>query len=110
MPKPDWEDLEPFFDSDAFASVALFSNPATPDAEPLQTNAIFDDPFLDAETGEVHLEDQQPTLTCKAHEVAAVRRGWRVEVDGRTFDVLSAPRGDGTGVAVIQLTETTEGD
>lgn len=71
-------------------------------------SAIFDEQFLDAETGEYRFETSSPRLNGKAADMAGVRRGDSVVLDPdgpapREFDVVSAPQIDGTGWAVLRI-------
>lgn len=100
MPKPAWEDLDEFLDVDEFAVEATVSlhGGAT-----RRVRGIFDDPYLNAELGEYELDTNRPRLTCKESDVADVRRGDTVTIDGQTYDVMTSPQPDGTGMALLQL-------
>jgi hypothetical protein len=100
MPAPSWENLEQFLRADEFGAqiaVALQGGGAK------SFTGIFDDPYLDAQLGEYVLETSEPRVLCRESDVQGVRRGDTATIDGRTYDVLSAPQSDGTGMATIRL-------
>lgn len=100
MPAPDWENLDVFLQQGEFASAVTIT---------LQgggvrvVTGIFDDPFLDAQLGEYVLESTRPRVTCAAGDLAGVRRGDEATIGDDTFDVVSGPQPDGTGMAVLEL-------
>jgi hypothetical protein len=100
MPKHAWEDLDAFFNADEFATTVTLR---------LQSgvvrhfNAVFDDPYLNAELGEYELDTNRPRLTCKESDVLGVTRGDLVEIDGKTYDVLTGAQPDGTGMAMLEM-------
>lgn len=95
-----WERLDDFLSIDEFASrvqVRLQSGEAR------EIRAIFDDPYLNTELGEYELDTAQPRLTCKWSDVHDVLRGDVVEIDGRSYDVITNAQPDGTGMALLAL-------
>ena len=68
--------------------------------------AIFDDPWLDTQVGEVVQDTRQPMLTAKLSDLAGVERGLLVVVtvggQPRNYSVLEL-RPDGTGIAYVPL-------
>ena len=74
-----------------------------------QVFGIFDEPFLDADLGEYRMDTSQPRLLGKASDFAGASRGDTLIVlahagqPARSFDVLSAPQIDGTGMATLRL-------
>ena len=100
MPKHAWEDLDAFFSLDEFATTITLRLQS---GEVRQFNAVFDDPYLNAELGEYELDTNRPRLTCKESDVLSVTRGDVVEIDGKTYDVLTGPQPDGTGMAMLEM-------
>lgn len=103
MPAPSWENLDDFFDVDtnggfAFPAVLQFQEGGT-----RTINAIFDDPYFNAQIGEYEADTSSPRLTAKESDLAGLLRGDVITVAGETFDVLDSPEQDGTGTAVIRL-------
>jgi hypothetical protein len=103
MPKPSWENLDDFLQLD---SAGGFANTATidlQDGSTITVRGIFDDPYLNAQLGEYDHDTSAPRFLCKAADVTAVRRQDELTIDGTTYDVLTAPQDDGTGMATIKL-------
>lgn len=96
----DWEDLDAFLQTDEFAIVATVH---AQEGASFSVTGIFDEPYLDADLGEYALDTTQPRFLCKMRDVAMVLRGDTFVVDGSTFDVMSGPQRDGTGMAVLRL-------
>lgn len=76
--KPAWENLDIFLDTDDFAIRATLR---LQDSGERVLTWIFDDPYLNAETGEYELDTTQPRLTCRWVDVQDVTRGDTVEVE-----------------------------
>lgn len=102
MPHPDWEDLSAFFDPDEFATSAVITRGEETVAEVL---GIFDDPNEVAALGEYELDHPNPRFVCPEADVADVRKGDIVTIEGKTFDLMQEPELDGTGVAALILAE-----
>ena len=100
MPARDWEDLTAFLQTDEFADTVVVT---LQDGRTLSVVGIFDDPYLNAQLGEYELDTTRPRLTCRAGDVVEVGRGDTVTIDGETFDVMTSPQPDGTGMAVLDL-------
>lgn len=100
MPSPAWEELDAFLDTDDFATEAIVTLQGGV-SRPI--HGIFDDPYLNAENGEYDFDTARPRLTCKEIDVLGVIRGDTCEIDGVTYDILSSPHSDGTGMAVLEL-------
>jgi len=100
MPKASWEDLDVFLNTDEFAVPVTLQ---LQDKTERQINAIFDDPYLNAELGEYEFDTNRPRLTCKESDLAGVTRGDKVVIGSITYDVLSGPQSDGTGLAMLEL-------
>ena len=96
MPLP-WDDLDAFL-TDFAVPVTLHAG-----GTDRVIKAIYDDPYLNAQIGEYEADTSRPRLTCKESDVAGVVRGDTVIVEGTTYDVLSSPQGDGTGMAMLDL-------
>lgn len=98
--KPAWENLDIFLDTDDFAIRATLR---LQDNGERVVTGIFDDPYLNAETGEYELDTTQPRLTCRWVDVQDVTRGDTVEFEGRVYDVVTNAQPDGTGMATLAL-------
>lgn len=100
MASPAWENLDIFLDTDDFA---VWVTVRLQGGGERRLRAIFDDPYLNAETGEYELDTSTPRLTCRWADVQDVTRGDMVEVDGRVYDVITNAQPDGTGMALLAL-------
>lgn len=105
MPIQSWEDLDDFLDEDDFAVPAVIHLQG---GGLVSLSVIFDDPNVNAALGDAFVRDDvQPRATCKEALVPAVRRGDTITVTfptgPRTYDILTAPQPDGTGLAVLEL-------
>ncbi len=100
MPAPSWEDLDVFFDLDEFAvqAVITLGNGSTRDVV-----GIFDDPYLHAMLGGYDRDQVKPTLTMKETDSVGIKRGCYATILGKQYDVLTSPKGDGTGITVLEL-------
>ena len=96
MPLP-WDDLDAFL-TDFAVSVTLHTQ-----GTDRTFLAIYDEPYLNAQIGEYEADTSRPRLTCKEADVSGVVRGDTVTIEGTTYDVLSSPQGDGTGMAMLDL-------
>lgn len=103
MGKPSWENLDDFLGLDSSGGFAIQANIALAAGGTLTVNGLFDDPSLNAALGEFDHETIDPRFMCKSSDVAAVTRGDELTADGVTYDVLSSPQHDGTGLATIKL-------
>lgn len=63
---------------------------------------IFDDSFVDAQTGETVLDTTQPRITCKVSDAAGIPREAMTTIRGTAYSVTQV-QPDGTGFAIIQL-------
>lgn len=100
---PSWEVLDEFFDTDDFAVTATITRQA---GGSFTVVGHFDDPYLNAALGDaLDRDDIRPKFTCPFSPVATVKRFDTITVEGKTYDILSAPHGDGTGVAVLELAQ-----
>lgn len=100
MPTPAWDDLDAFVSTDDFAVLATVR---LQDGGTRVLRGIFDDPYLNTQLGEYEMDTSRPRLTCKEADVIGVKRGDLVDIDGRTYDVLTSAQADGTGMAVLDL-------
>ncbi len=100
MPSPAWENLDDFLSVDDFATSVLVR---LQDGSERVISAIFDDPYLNAQLGEYEMDTSRPRVTCKESDVMGVQRGDVVVLNGKTYDVRSAPQSDGVGVAMLEL-------
>lgn len=100
MPAPAWEDLDVFLQEDDFAVSGIIHLQS---GENRPVRGIFDDPYLAARLGGFDRDDNHVTFTVKESDTVGVRRLDTVDVNGKTFDVMSTPQGDGTGMSIIVL-------
>lgn len=100
MPTPAWDDLDAFVSTDDFAIPITLTLQS---GEVRTFPGIFDDPYLNAQLGEYEADISRPRVACRESHVAGVTRGDTLTLDGRTFDVLTAPHADGTGFASLEL-------
>lgn len=100
MPTPAWDDLDAFVSTDDFAIAATVR---LQDGGTRIVRGIFDDPYLNAQLGEYEMDTSRPRLTCKEADVIGVLRGDLVDIEGKTYDVLTSAQPDGTGMAVLDL-------
>lgn len=96
----DEDDLDAFFDAGEFAVEARIARAGFPD---LLVTGIFDAAWLDATLGEYALDTDQPRFLSKAAAVKGVARGDVVTIGDESFDVLTAPQADGTGLATLAM-------
>lgn len=97
---PAWDNLDDFLQADDFAVPAVIGFQAGGSREVM---GVFDDPSLTAKLGGYDRDDNHATLTVKASDTAGVRRGDTVTVAGVTYDVMTSPKMDGTGMAALVL-------
>lgn len=100
MPAPDWEDLDVFFDEDEFATPVIVTRE---DGTVLALSGLYEDQYLDAQLGEYRMDSERPRVWCKHSDVPGVQRGDTCTVDGTTYDVMTEPQPDGTGMAMLDL-------
>lgn len=100
MPAPEWEDLDDFLDEEEFAVAVIVMRE---DGTELSFSGIFEDQYLDAQLGEYRMDTERPRVWCKQVDVPGVQRGDTCTVAGTTYDVLTEPQPDGTGMAMLDL-------
>ena len=102
----EWEDLDIFFEE--------FGIPATlelADGTTYELRGHFDTPYMKREFGELIVDADDPSFTCKWQaEFEAVRRGDKLTIRGEDFYIESAAQSDGTGVASLILTRASTQD
>lgn len=126
MPKPSWENLDDFLQLDTaggFAVTAILTKVATSspgsgwtaqalpegweEGDPVTYTrslaGIFDDPYLNADLGEYEADTSAPRFTCKESDVAGVRRGDYLTLDGKTYNIMSDPQSDGAGMSILRM-------
>jgi hypothetical protein len=101
MPAPVWDDLDVFVDTDDFAVTATI----TPTTGARDIPCIFDDPYLNAQLGEYEWDGGKPRITAKETDLIGVTRTTPVFVNGKQYYALTNPQQDGTGMAVLTLSE-----
>lgn len=103
MPKPSWENLDVFFQTDTvggFADIATFE---LGDGSVLQITGIFDDPYLNAQIGEYEIDTSNPRFTCAETEAVGIKQYDYMVLDGKRYNVVGYPKSDGVGVVIIPL-------
>ncbi|QKN87905.1 head-to-tail attachment protein [Acinetobacter phage vB_AbaP_Alexa] len=103
MPKPSWENLDVFFQTDTvggFGDVATFE---LADGSVRQITGIFDNPYLNAQTGEYEIDDMQPRFTCPETAAKGIKQYDYMVLDGKRYNVMGYPKSDGVGVVIIPL-------
>lgn len=100
MSSPAWEDLDVFLQLDDFAVSAVIHLQA---GGTRQVIGILDDPYLSASAGGFDRDQVRPTLQLKETDAVGVHRGDWVVTQGRTYDIMTAPQGDGTGMALLDM-------
>lgn len=101
MPAPAWDDLDVFVDLADFAVVATLTLAGSSRA----VKCIFDDPYLNAQLGEYEWDGGKPRITAKEVDLVGVTRTTPVFVNGKQYYALTNPQQDGTGMAVLTLSE-----
>jgi hypothetical protein len=86
------QDLDPFFDLEAFAELATVGA--------AQVRVIFDDAHEDALGGLV--ESTGPTLLARSADVAAVTHGTTISLRSKAYKVTGV-QPDGTGTTRLML-------
>jgi hypothetical protein len=109
MPHPSWDNPAEFVDQDDFAvrGVILFQ-----DGTRREITGIYDGPYREGKLGEYEQDTTKPKFTCVEGVCKGARRGDGLEVyeaDGvtlfGTFNIMTYPQPDGTGLEVLELTE-----
>ena len=103
MPKPSWENLDDFLTTDDDGGFAIPAIIRFQDGSRKPVNVIYDDPYFNAQLGEYDADSSQPRITGKEADLAAIRRGDLVQVDGVTYEALTSYQPDGTGMAMVSL-------
>jgi len=101
MPAPAWENLDDFLSTDDFAVLATFTRAGgqvIPDVP-----GIFDDPVMNADTGEYDVAASMPRFTCAHARVAMLKKNDAATIGGVAYLLDHDPHADGTGMAVLQL-------
>lgn len=100
MPSPAWEELDEFLQTDDFATAAIIRLQS---GETRPVNGIFDDPYLSAKLGGFDRDDNHVTFYCKESDCVGVQRFDTMTIDGVTYDVMTTPQSDGTGMSYIVI-------
>lgn len=113
MPAPSWENLDDFLSVDDFADLATFVPSVGAQREPVPV--IFDEPYMNVETGEYDMSTGEPRITCKESDVAGIKKNdeciiKRKRPDGTlvtigTYLLDHDPYPDGTGMACVKLSK-----
>lgn len=100
MPAPAWEDLDAFLAEGEFATAVTVTRE---DGVVLDFSGIYEDQYLDTQLGEYRMDTERPRVWCKQSDVPGVQRRDTCTVGGTTYDVMTEPQGDGTGMAMLDL-------
>lgn len=102
MSTPSWENPDAFLQLDDFAIEAT----VTPQGGFSRViRGIFDEPYLNAQLGEYEADASDPRLSCKETDVSDLSQKDKVQIESKTYYLLTAPQSDGTGFAVLRLAE-----
>jgi hypothetical protein len=101
MNGPAWENLDDFLSGDDFAVQAIIT-PLNGAPRP-PVSVLFDEPYLNAQTGEYEMDTSDPRISGKESDFAGIGRGAVVQIGAASYDVMTDPQGDGTGWAVLKL-------
>lgn len=102
---PAWDDLTVFLSADDFAVPGQIS---LVDGTVRTVKGIFDWPGVQAELGQYVQDDLLPSFTSIATDLKGVCRGDTIVINGCLYDVLSSPKPDGTGMAVLDLAVSSD--
>lgn len=108
MSAPAWDDIDEFLDPDDFAVVATF-RAQRGEGTPFTANVVFDEPFVDAQLGEYLMDAPRPRCTCKASDVATLKKHDTAVIHGIALALAHDPLPDGTGMAIVELYRDTDG-
>ena len=106
MPAPAWENLDDFLSTDDFATLAIFT-PAGGQPRP-GVAVIFDEPVMNAESGEYDFAAAEPRFTCKEADVVGLKKHDGCVIGGKEYELERDPHPDGTGMAVVILAPALE--
>lgn len=100
---PSWERLDDFLSPKDFGYLATFTPEGGAARAPVA--GIFDEPTFDAEAGEYDFSASAPRFTCKASDVAGLKKGAACAIAGNpvAYYLAHDPQPDGTGMAVVVL-------
>ncbi|QWY14255.1 cementing protein [Xanthomonas phage M29] len=104
MPSPGWENLDEFFDTDDFATLATFVSATSQVSR--QVKGIFDEPYFDKQLGEYVQDAGDPRITCKETAARGLKKHDGCTIDsmpGAKYVVSHDPKFDGTGTCVVYL-------
>ena len=93
----DFENLDDFFKTDEFATVATLSGGATIDV-------IFDNAHTGIDAGGYEVTTQIPMFTAKTSDVSSLASGSSVTINGQAYTVRDK-HPNGTGVTEVFLHE-----
>jgi hypothetical protein len=99
---PAWENLDDFINTDDFAVVGTIQPHSGGPSYPVKGH--FDDPYLDGFLGDaIDRDDVRPKFVCKFSDVSNVVRFDTITIGSTTYDILTAPQGEGVGLGVLML-------
>ena len=103
MPNPSWENLDEFFLTDVDGGFATAATVTLLNSTTKSITGIFDDPYLMGELGEYDMDNSAPRFWAKETELVGIERHCTIVIDGKTYDILTNPQSDGTGLAMLKL-------
>jgi hypothetical protein len=103
MPAPAWENLDVFMAPDTAGGFAVPAVVSLRGGGTRKIFGIFDDPYLQATAGEFVRDTAETTLLCKEGDLAGVDYKGTCEVFGVTYDIVTNPQSDGTGMSTLKL-------
>jgi len=109
MRAPAWERLDDFLSEDDFAVRAVFIPEGGKGVPRNPVTVIFDEPYYNAEMGEYDMATGEPRVTCKASDVAGLKKHDACMIDGVRFVLDHDPYPDGTGMATVKLSRDFDG-
>ena len=96
------DNLDDFFHLDDFAVEVSFTNPQGNKETAL---VQFDAHPIDSHLGQINYEINQPQITGSYQELKDLTPRDLVSIEGKTYRVEHYPDHDGTGLAIVKLSE-----
>lgn len=98
MPKPSWEDMSVFFNSDEFAIEAI----VTTNDGTITIKGIYDDALYIRDIGEADFEQTKPRFVCDTEMTTGIKRDMPISIDGKDAHIIDIIP-DGTGLSTIYM-------
>ena len=93
------EDLAPYFNDEDFAEVATWTPTG---GSPTSVNVIFDDEYVEIDSGQVGISGSRPMALCPVSAVPAIAEDEPFDIGGVNYKVAES-KPDGTGLMIIIL-------